>query len=559
MVFVLILILLAWLVLFLAALLLRTACNLLDMTVPGVLRSQGILVLALLLGAALNVGFAAASGRIADIPGIPVVITVVRLVLTIAVLPAVLWLLLPGATWIKGLKVQVLVLVLAIGFVGLIPVSAFVSLLAIVFMVAPGPKVPFRYNLRNLQVRWKTSLVTALAFTLVVALLTVMLAFVKGMDKLTEGSGIPGNVLILADGATDEAFSNLPRTSVQLLPSEIQELIEKNDKGEFLATQEVYVIVAHNIPHAEKGGRKRRFVQMRGLDNAEIAAQVHEIKLAAGTWFSPAGVREIEYVAGGKTVRSTATEVVLGDGIAKTFGSDLGRETLVPGDIVDIGERWWYVVGVMEPSNSAFGSEIWAKDTPVGERFGRVNSYSSYVVRTRNEEIAKAATKLIKEYRSERAMQAYTEREYYARLTQTNDQFRFAIMFVAVIMAVGGVLGVMNTMFAAISQRTKDIGVMRLLGFTRWQILCSFLVESLLIALVGGLLGLFLGSFFDGATASSIVSSGAGGGGKSVVLRLTVDSSVLSTGLVFTFFMGAVGGLLPSLSAMRLKPLESLR
>lgn len=441
-------------------------------------------------------------------------------------------------------------------FVGLAVVMSVISL---VVSRLPVTKVPFSYSLRNLQVRWKTSAVTALAFTLVICLLTVMLAFVKGMDKLTEGSGVPGNVMILSDGATDEAFSTLPRSSVQLLPSELQKMIVKNPGGEYLATQEVFVICTHVIPHPEPGGRRRRFVQMRGLDNARIAAEVHQIELAAGGWFSDSGIRKIKREYQGGTIEDTAPEVVLGDGIAKTFGRDLGKATLVPGDVVEIGPRFWYVVGVMEPSNSAFGSEIWAKDTPVGQTFGRRDSYSSYVVRTQDEETGRLAAGLLKEFRSERALSAQTEQQYYASLSQTSTQFRYAVLFVAVVMAIGGVLGVMNTMFAAISQRTKDIGVLRLLGYSRFKILCSFLMESMVIALVGGTLGCLLGLLTDGWTASSIVSSGAGGGGKSVVLRLTVDSSVIWIGLLFTYLMGAVGGLVPALSAMRLKPLESLR
>jgi putative ABC transport system permease protein len=131
-------------------------------------------------------------------------------------------------------------------------------------------------------------------------------------------------------------------------------------------------------------------------------------------------------------------------------------------------------------------------------------------------------------------------------------------MIVALIMAVGGVFGVMNTMFAAISARTRDIGVLRILGFARWQILMSFFLESLVIALIGGALGCALGSLADGWEASSIVSGGQGGG-KSVLLKLVVDANIVSAGMLFTLLMGGVGGLLPALSAMRLRPLEALR
>jgi putative ABC transport system permease protein len=116
----------------------------------------------------------------------------------------------------------------------------------------------------------------------------------------------------------------------------------------------------------------------------------------------------------------------------------------------------------------------------------------------------------------------------------------------------------MNTMFAAISQRIKDIGVLRLLGYARWQILVSFLLESLAIALVGGALGCALGSLSDGWSATSMMA-GSGGGGKSVVVQLAVSPDILATGLLLTLVMGLLGGLLPALSAMRMKPLEALR
>jgi ABC-type antimicrobial peptide transport system permease subunit len=133
-----------------------------------------------------------------------------------------------------------------------------------------------------------------------------------------------------------------------------------------------------------------------------------------------------------------------------------------------------------------------------------------------------------------------------------------AISFLTFFMAIGGICGVMNTMFAAISQRSKDVGVLRILGYARWQILVSFLLEAILIALAGGLLGCALGSLSHGWSATSIVGSGQGFG-KTVILRLAVDGNTLTWGVLLTLFMGLLGGLLPSLWAMRLRPLESLR
>jgi putative ABC transport system permease protein len=433
-------------------------------------------------------------------------------------------------------------------------IAVLTALVAAAYACLPVGKVPLSYNLRNLQIRWKTTVMTGLAFTLVVFLVTVMLAFVLAMYRMTQESGVPGNVIILSDGANDEVISNLAKgVSVSLAPDEIQAAIERDEKGNFLAVREVYAIVNHVIPDAPAGGRKGRFIQMRGLDNPYTAARVHQIQLQpGGRWWSDSGVQE--------RTNMSLIEVVVGDGIARTFGQDRGQTSLKLGDVLKIGPREWIVVGIMEPSGSSFGNEIWAKDDQVQGTYKRDN-YNSYVVRTKDEETAKKGVALIKSWRlGDKSFAAFTEMEYYERLSQTSNQFLIAFIFVAIIMAIGGILGVMNTMFAAISQRTKDIGVLRLLGYTRWQILMSFLLESLVIGLVGGLVGCALGYVLaDGYVVSSIVSAGQGGGGKSVVLKLIVNPELLGIGMGFSLVMGAMGGFLPAVSAMRLKPLESLR
>jgi len=294
-----------------------------------------------------------------------------------------------------------------------------------------------------------------------------------------------------------------------------------------------------------------------------IAAAVHDVALAVGDWPSEAGVRSVTIQKDGSSVTDTATEIVLGDGVARAFAADVGKEILVPGDVVEIGNnRLWVVAGVMQGGTNTFGSEIWARHTVVQETFGRNNppSYSSYAVRTANAVIAEAASSELKNFRSSRNLQATPERVYYSKLQETNKQFSWAIYFIGIVMAGGGILGIINTMFAAISQRTKDIGVLRLMGYRRWQIFMSFQLESLLMAILGGGLGVLLGYLIaDGRTATSIVSSGAGGGGKSIVLKLTVDLGVIATGLIFSLFMGALGGFIPSLKAMLLRPLDSLK
>ena len=434
----------------------------------------------------------------------------------------------------------------------LVPLLAGVGLMLFLGIVG---KVPLNYSLRNILVRWRITLLTALAFTLVVGLLTVMLAFVNGMYRLTLGSGVPGNVLVMSDGATDELFSNLGFRDASEVDR--QPLVLRDESGTPLSSRETYIVVNQPVAGARAGDRRRRFVQVRGLDDPRMSGRVHGLELGTGgAWFSPAGVEILPGDTGDE--KRYVIQAVLGEGIAREFGRDLGRETLVIGDLFDLGPRQWRVTGILRSAGSTFDSEIWAKRQIAGPMFGK-ESYTTLVLRAAGAAEAKLlAEDLTKNYKKA-ALQAQVETEYYAKLQDTNKQFLFAIIFVAIIMGIGGMFGVMNTMFAAISARVRDIGVLRILGFSRWQILVSFFLESMVIALLGGALGCGLGYLADGWTASSIASSGPGSGMKSLLLELTVDAQVLSAGMLFTFLMGAAGGLLPALTAIRLKPLDSLR
>lgn len=451
--------------------------------------------------------------------------------------------------------------------------SWFVGLIVSMIVLAVLGRVPLAYNVRNLLIRWKTTVLTALAFTLVVCLLTVMLAFVNGMDKLTQLSGQPGNVIVFSEGATDEAFSTLGfQDSAEV--SRVAGVL-RDDNDEPRASRETYVIVTQPLD-ATPGSKefqwdgkgpppkaRRRFLQVRGIETPETAAFVHGLELEpGGRWFSDAGVSEIDVTTpdGGRD-KVSAIEAVLGSGIAGELGRDriATPRPLVAGDQFRVGDRYWLCVGVLKSSGSTFDSEVWGKRALVGPLYGK-EQFTTLVLRTADAATARKVATYIKTDYKKANLDAQVETDYFARLTGTTTQFTYAIFFVAVTMAIGGMFGIMNTMFAAIAQRTKDIGVLRIVGFGRTQVLISFLLESMVLSLVGGLLGCAVGSLADGYTANSIVSAGpGGGGGKFVVLRLDVDLEIMLTGLVMSLLMGLAGGLLPALSAMRLRPLESMR
>jgi len=442
-------------------------------------------------------------------------------------------------------------------------------------------KVPLSYNFRNLRVRWITTLMTCIAFTVVVFLLILMSAFVDSVNRLTSNSGISGNVFVLSEGSTDELFSTLGYGDTGKLELEVattdqegrqlkQAIAVKATPGKGglpptrWCSKETYFVINQEIAKPTGDGPARRFVQLRGLDDGEVGGKVHDITLAKGEWFGREGA--ISIADGG-----TAVPCVLGEGAASAFGADYGRKQLDIGDVFKIGDLDMVVVGIMKSAGRTFDSETWATNARVSKAFGK-QAFTTIVLRVADENPETMqrsadimAFHLTKNFTNPR-VRAVPETRYYEDLAKSNSQLMFMVTIVAIIMALGGTIGVMLVMFAAIAQRIKDIGVMRVVGYKRWQILVSFMLESLAIALIGGLLGVFLillvdgvaTAFQGGLTITSNVSSGQGGG-KTVVTKLSFGLDGFAGGMLFTLVMGRLGGLLPSVGAMRLGILESLR
>ncbi len=457
----------------------------------------------------------------------------------------------------------------------------------LIVLLAVG-KVPLAYNLRNVRVRWKTNAMTAFAFTCVIGLMVFLLAFVNGMNNLTENSGVPGNVFVLSDGSTDEVLSNLGYGDLDNVERVVVTLdaknkplaepvrvatVERDGRPKFLASRETYYNInqliplragewdAHLATHPEDRGQpprqlRRRFVQVRSVEDPEVSAAVHNVDLyPGGRWFSASGVDG-----------QSRIECVLGEGVAGVLGEDQGKKRLQPGDEFVLGDEKtmrWVVTGVMRSEGKTFGSEVWVRRfNRITKPFGKEN-YTTLVLRTEQDtiEASRAMAHHLGARYTQQKLKAFAEPDYFAELTKTNNFFLTAVVIVAVVMAIGGVFGMMTTMFASIAQRIRDIGVLRLLGFKRWQVTISFLIESLTIAAIGGAVGCFVAWFFaDGKSSVSTLSGGGGGpGGKSFALTIDVDAQVMALGMTFTLVMGRLGGLVPAMSAMRMKILDSLR
>jgi putative ABC transport system permease protein len=383
-------------------------------------------------------------------------------------------------------------------------------------------KIPLLYNLRNLRVRKFTTLMTALGTGLSVAVLLSVLALVSGLRTAFEATGHPQQILVTRKGSSAELTSVITRENYQTI--KCKPGIAQGSDGQPLASLEVVTVI--NI---EEGETEEMNVNLRGLLPAgvEMRPQVH---LREGRMFEP-GKRE----------------VVVGKGIADRYSSmRVGRK-------IRFGRGEWEIVGIMDGGRSAFNSETFADLNQVSADYNRNGFLSSVLIRAEPGYLEALARNL--EEDPALNVTAEPEKEYYAAQTRSALPVQFMGMLVAAIMAVGSAFAAMNTTYAAVARRASEIGTLRVLGFSRASILTSFLVESLLISALGGLVGCLLvlplndlktrmGSFTTFAEMS---------------FGLQVTPEILAVGLSFALIIGALGGLLPAQAAARKQILAALR
>jgi ABC-type lipoprotein release transport system permease subunit len=388
--------------------------------------------------------------------------------------------------------------------------------------------IPVSYNYRNLVVRWRTTLLAASGFMLVVTAWIVMLAFVHGVESVCAGSGQPENVIVLKKGAFDEVLSEIGdrlARQVELAPGGHHRRWSRADDGRPLSSCELFLAVNR----WNEATREYETIQVRGVppNATRVHSQVH--------------------IAEGRVFRRNAREVILGVAVAR-------QRQLAPGQQLLLGRNHWDIVGVFEANGAVFESEVWCDLDQLAAEFHRRNSYTSVVLRCADPEAAAALVRDLNDRRDLR-VEAQTEPAYYLQQARQSEMVRRGAVGIAFFMAIGAVFGVANTMFAAIGERIKDIAVLRLLGFGRREILVSFLIEAVLIAVIGAAFGSLLGYTVNGWTLDTAL----GAGSKSIAFAFQVDTSIVVTAWLFALTMGVLGGLLPAMSTMRVGPLEALR
>jgi len=268
---------------------------------------------------------------------------------------------------------------------------------------------------------------------------------------------------------------------------------------------------------------------VRGL--SQLGVGMRELKIQRGRWF-----------------QTGQREVVVGKSVAKRYpNAQLGKH-------LRFGRGEWEVVGVFDAGESAVNGEIWGDLNQVSSDFNRQDTVSSVLIRASDAAAAQALVNSVSEDR-QLGVSALREPEYYEQQTSAGAPLQFFGLLVAVIMAVGSSFAAMNTMYAAVARRATEIGTLRVLGFSRGSILLSFLIESLLLAFIGGVFGCLLALPINGVTTGI----GSFATFSEIAFDFRVSPSTMLAGIIFALVVGAVGGLFPAGSAARKEILTALR
>lgn len=383
--------------------------------------------------------------------------------------------------------------------------------------------LPLKYNVRNVLVRWRSTVATILGIALVVAVYVLMQAMAAGIRRSSANTGSPDNLLVVRKGSTAESSSIVSREQLRSLLYRPE--IARNAAGEPLVSADLIVLL--NLPRRDGGGEAN--VLLRGISprGRELRRQV---RLVEGRWFEP-GKREV-------VVSQRLAARFAGFEIGGTFRS---------------GPTTFRVVGHTDAGRSAFDSEVWADADETRAIFDR-EQYSSLLIRPVD---AAGATNLARLLETDKRLQllAKVESEYYTAQTGTARPIQWLGNFLAVSMSVGAIFAAMNTMYAAVAARTREVGTLRVLGFRRRTVVLGFLFEGAFLASLGGALGSVLSLFMNGYAVGTLNFSTF----SESVFEFRITPGLMLEGVLFSVVVGILGTLLPALRASRLPVIAALK
>ncbi|MFQ5649979.1 MAG: ABC transporter permease [bacterium] len=385
-------------------------------------------------------------------------------------------------------------------------------------------KIPVVYNLRNLVARKLTTTLTVLGIGLVVFVFTAVLMLAEGFYKTLVSTGESSNVIFLRKGSNAELTSGIPRTQTNILKS-LPEAASLPDGTPLVAGE---LVVINNLPRRSDGQPSN--VVVRGVSKESLTLR-NKVKLVAGRMWQPG-----------------TSEIIAGRGVSEKFnGCGLGES-------VKMGMRNWTVVGIFDAGGSSFDSEIWGDVEQFMDAFRRP-VFSSLTMKMQESEKFEEMKARV-EHDPKLTVDVKPEILFYEEQSQNLSLFiKILGLTVTIIFSFGAMVGAVITMYSAVANRAREIGTLRALGFRRRNILTSFLIECVLLSLIGGALGLFFASFLqfvDVSTTNWATFS-------EVVFGFQLSPGIVIEALVFSVLMGVVGGFAPAVRAARMPVVKALR
>jgi ABC-type lipoprotein release transport system permease subunit len=385
--------------------------------------------------------------------------------------------------------------------------------------------LPLSYNIRNVRVRWQVTLLAIGGIALVVAVFAVLMSMSEGFKTALRSTGRTDNAMIVQRGSASELTSAVPLDDRNKIV--VDERIARDAEGRPMASPEWVVVIG--LPRLGDGMPAN--ITLRAITPRGFAVR-SGIEIVEGRNFTP-GLDEV--IVGRKL-------------LARIEGMQVGGT-------VQYQQKRFDIVGIFESQGGSFESEIWGDFDTLGAVFQRGAGSNSLVVRMKDPATIPELDRWIRD-QPQMQLQAVEERQYYEEQAGALAMIlRSLATFVAFVMGVGAVFGAMNTMYAIVAARTREIGTLRALGFSRRSILASFLIESVILAFLGGVIGVLLAFPMNGfSTATGQTQSFS-----EIAFSFRITPEIVTIGLVFAVVMGFVGGLLPALRGARMPITSALR
>ena len=386
--------------------------------------------------------------------------------------------------------------------------------------------IPIVYNLRSVRARWTSAIVAVLGIAGTVGVFVAMLSLARGFKATLVSSGSADNAIIMRAGATSEMTGGVGIDAVKIIQDAPG--IARDAGGAPLVTAEVVLVAP--IPLISTGTDAN--VQVRGVSKNVLEIR-NKVKIVQGRMFTPG-----------------LNEVVVGKNANTSYAG------LTLGNTISLGNVKWQVVGVFDAGGSSFDSEIWADAHLLGPAYNRPDTFFQSV--TVHLVSPDSLQQLKDALSSDPRLNVDVSREidYYSKQsTRLTSLITILGGLIAFIMAIGAVFGALNTMYSAVAERGREIATMRALGFGGPSVVFSFVIEALLIAFVGGLLGCLVVLPLNGLTTGAMNLQTF----SHLAFAFKITPELLVKGVIFALVMGFVGGLLPAVRAARRPVAQALR